>query len=189
MYVIYVRLQSIVLIPIWGLKNTVVSIISYSYGTGKRERILKTIRICLIATVTITLCGLLIFQLIPDTLLALFNAQGEVLKIGRVALRIVSFVFPFSGLTLILGAFSQALGNSRKTLLTSVVQLVIMLTLAIILSKIGTVTTVWFAFVITEVIVAGLAVMLMRTVYIGTICNIPQGRSEADHTKVIAEQL
>lgn len=177
---VYVRLQSIVLIPIWGLKNTVVSIISYNYGAGKRERILKTIRICLIATVAITLCGLLIFQLIPDTLLALFNAQGEVLKIGRVALRIVSFVFPFSGLTLILGAFFQALGNSRKTLLTSVVQLVIMLTSAMILSKIGTVNTVWFAFVITEVLVTLLAVILMKSVNSKTISRIPSNIVKTD---------
>ncbi len=176
----YVRLQSIVLIPIWGLKNTVVSIISYNYGAGKRERILKTIRICLIATVAITLGGLLIFQLIPDTLLALFNAQGEVLEIGRVALRIVSFVFPFSGLTLILGAFFQALGNSRKTLLTSVVQLVIMLTSAMILSRIGTVYTVWSAFVITEVLVAMLAVILMKAVNNKTISRIPSNIVKPD---------
>ena len=116
---------------------------------------------------------LLIFQFIPDRLLSLFNAEGEVLTIGRVALRIVSFVFPFSGLTLILGAFFQALGNSRKTLLTSVVQLVIMLTSAVILSKIGTVNTVWFAFVITEIIVAGLAVVLMKSVWNETIQKIP----------------
>ena len=167
-------------LPIWGLKNTVVSIISYNYGAGKRERILKTIRICLIATVAITLCGLLIFQLIPDTLLAVFNAQGEVLKIGRVALRIVSFVFPFSGLTLILGAFFQALGNSRKTLLISVVQLVIMLTSAMILSKIGTVYTVWFAFVITEVLVAILAVILMKAVNSKTISSIPSNIVKTD---------
>ena len=96
------------------------------------------------------------------------------LDIGRVALRIVSFVFPFSGLTLILGAFFQALGNSRKTLMNSIVQLVIMLTSAIILSKVGTVNTVWFAFVITEVLVAGLAVILMRAVYSRTIQNIPE---------------
>jgi len=172
-YVIYVRLQSIVLIPVWGLKNTVVSIISYNYGAQKRERIIRTIRICLIATIVITCIGLLIFQLIPDRLLSLFNAEGEVLTIGRVALRIVSFVFPFSGLTLILGAFFQALGNSRKTLLTSVVQLVIMLTSAVILSKIGTVNTVWFAFVITEIIVAGLAVVLMKSVRNETIQKIP----------------
>lgn len=85
----------------------------------------------------------------------------------------MSFVFPFSGLTLILGAFFQALGNSRKTLLTSVVQLVIMLTSAIILSKIGTINMVWFAFVITEVLVAALAFLLMKLVNSRTIQSIP----------------
>ena len=139
-----------------------------------------------IATAAITLFGLLIFQLIPDTLLALFNAQDEVLEIGRVALRIVSFVFPFSGITLILGAFFQALGNSRKTLLTSVVQLAVMLTSAIILSRVSTVNTVWFAFVITEVLVAALAILLMNLVYSRTICNIPQGRSENSATVLAA---
>ena len=114
------------------------------------------------------------------TILALFNAQGEVLEIGRVALRIVSFVFPFSGLTLILGAFFQALGNSRKTLLTSVVQLVIMLTSAMILSRIGTVYTVWSAFVITEVLVAMLAVILMKAVNNKTISRIPSNIVKPD---------
>ena len=160
------------LIPIWGLKNTVVSIISYNYGARKQERIKKTIRICLMATIAITLIGVLIFQLIPDQLLALFNAQGEVLEIGQVALRIVSFVFPFSGLTLILGAFFQALGNSRKTLVTSISQLIIMLATAIILSRIGTVYTVWFAFIITEVFVAGIAVSFMINVSTNTIQKI-----------------
>ena len=102
------------------------------------------------------------------------------LEIGRVALRIVSFVFPFSGLTLILGAFFQALGNSRKTLLTSVVQLVIMLTSAMILSKIGTVNTVWFAFVITEVLVTLLAVLLMKEMNSKTISRIPSNVVKTD---------
>ena len=131
-YVIYVRLQSIVLIPVWGLKNTVVSIISYNYGAGYKERIRKTIRICLRATVAITCAGLLVFQIFPRPLLALFHAEGDVLQIGLAALHIVSFVFPFSGVTLILGAFFQALGNSRKTLVTSISQLGLMLATAVI---------------------------------------------------------
>lgn len=179
-YVIYVRLQSIVLIPVWGLKNTVVSIISYNYGAGKRSRIIQTIRVCLVATVCLTLTGLLIFQLFPTALLSLFNAQGEVLAIGRVALRIVSFVFPFSGLTLILGAFFQALGRSRLTLITSVVQLCVMLTSAMLLAVVGTVNTVWFAFVITEVLVAALAVTFMGRVYTGTIRQIPDDADSRD---------
>ncbi|MDO4557244.1 MAG: MATE family efflux transporter, partial [Lachnospiraceae bacterium] len=171
-YVIYVRLQSIILIPIWGLKNTVVSIISYNFGAGKKKRIQETIRICLIATVVITCLGVVLFHIIPDQLLALFNAQGEVLSIGRVALRIVSFVFPFSGMILILGAFFQALGHSGMTLATSLSQLVIMLVSAMILARFGTVHTVWFAFVITEVIVSMLAICLMRKVSKTTINRI-----------------
>ena len=168
-YVIYVRLQSIVLIPIWGLKNTVVSIISYNFGAGLKERIKQTIHLCLTATILITLFGLLIFQLIPQSLLALFNASGEVLEIGTIALRIVSFVFPFSGLTLILGAFLQALGNSKKTLITSIAQLILMLISAAVLAHIGSVNTVWFAFIITEAVIACLAAFFMKNVYTSTL--------------------
>lgn len=163
-YVIYVRLQSIVLIPTWGLKNTVVSIISYNYGAGFKERIRKTIRICVIATLIIGFVGLLLFQSFPNQLLSLFNAQGDVLTIGRTALHVVSFVFPFSGITLLLGAFFQALGHSKMTLVTSLAQLCIMLASALVLSRIGTVYTVWYAFVITEVIVAAVSVCFMTRV-------------------------
>lgn len=172
-YVIYVRLQSMILIPVWGLKNTVVSIISYNFGAGKKERIQETIQICLKATIVITFIGLLIFQLIPGYLLAMFNAQGEVLSIGRVALRIVSFIFPFTGTTLILGAFFQALGHSKMTLITSIAQLAIMLISAIVLAHTGTVYTVWFSFVITEVLVVFLAIGFMINVSKHTINALP----------------
>ena len=70
----------------------------------------------------------------------------------------------------------------KETLLTSVVQLVIMLTSAIILSKIGTVNTVWFAFVITEILVAALAILLMKLVYSRTIQSIPtEGTKISNH--------
>ncbi len=168
-YVIYVRLQSIVLIPVWGLKNTVVSIISYNYGAGLKERIQETMKICMIATIVITLIGLAVFQLMPQALLGMFNAQGEVLDIGIRALRIVSFVFPFSGMTLLFGAFFQALGHSSKTLFTSVMQLCIMLASAFLLSRVGTVNTVWFAFIITEVIVAGISTLFLMVVSRSTL--------------------
>ncbi len=173
-YVIYVRLQSIVLIPVWGLKNTVVSIISYNYGAGYRARITETMKVCVVSAVTVALAGLAVLQLIPGTLLSLFNAQGEVLAIGMSALRIVSFVFPFSAVTLILGAFFQALGHSSKTLFTSILQLLIMLAAAFTLSRIGTVHTVWFAFIITEVTVAAIACILMVSVYRSTVAVIPE---------------
>ncbi len=178
-YVIYVRLQSIFLIPIWGLKNTVVSIISYNYGAGYRERIQQTIRVCLIATIAITCMGIAVFQIMPGALLALFNAGGEVLTIGRAALRIVSFTFPMMGLTLIIGAFFQALGHSKLTMVTSISEFMLMMISATILSRIGTVYTVWFAFIITEAIVATIAILFMRKVSRDTIGEIEELKGES----------
>ncbi len=171
-YVIYVRLQSIVLIPIWGLRNTVVSIISYNYGAGYKERIEKIIRVCLIATVWITCIGVILFQVLPAQLLGLFDASGEVLDIGMVALKIISFVFPFSGLTLILGSFFQALEKSMDTLIVSIIQCILMLVTAALLAHFGTVYTVWFAFIITEIIVAAIAGMFMIQVRKNVIAKI-----------------
>ena len=55
-------------------------------------------------------------------------------------------------------------------------------TSAIILSQIGTVNTVWFAFVITEVLVAALAILLMKLVYSRTIQSIPtEGTKISNH--------
>ena len=156
-----------------SVSTFVVSIISYNFGARKRERIKRTVRICLIATLLITLCGLLIFQLIPNLLLSLFNARGEVLSIGKSAPRIFSFVFPFSGTTLILGAYFQALGHSSKTLITALIQLGIMLTTALIFAHVGTVYTVWYSFVIIEVLVAAVAVIFMRVVWRNTIQCLP----------------
>ena len=72
-----------------------------------------------------------------------------------------------------MGAFFQALGNSIKTLFTSVVQCALMLATAVLLAHVGTVYTVWLTFVITEILVAGLAAFLMRGVSKNTIASIP----------------
>ena len=46
----------------------------------------------------------------------------------------------------------------------------------------GIINTVWFAFVITEVLVAALAIMLMKLVYSMTIQSIPtEGTKISNH--------
>ncbi|HAM68853.1 MAG TPA: hypothetical protein DCP68_04485 [Ruminococcus sp.] len=72
--------------------------------------------------------------------------------------------------------FVSRLGDNALTamsLATPISSLIACITSAMILSKIGTVNTVWFAFVITEVLVTMLAVILMRTVNNKTISRIP----------------
>ena len=40
---VYFKLQSFVILPVFGLNNSVVSIVSYNYGAGKIKRLLQTV--------------------------------------------------------------------------------------------------------------------------------------------------
>lgn len=151
-YGVYTRLQGFALMPVYGIRNTIVSILAYNYGAKQKERIYQSIRICMITSVVITVAVMFVFLLWPQGLLGLFDAQTQMLQIGTVALRVISFSIPVTGVTIILGAVLQSLNNSNKEFLISMERIVVLLISAWLLSLTGRLEIVWWAFVITEVI-------------------------------------
>ena len=79
---VYFKLQSFVFMPIFGMNNGMVPIISYNYGARKPERVKKTIRLAVFYAECIMLVGFCIFQFLPDKLLGLFAASDAMLAIG-----------------------------------------------------------------------------------------------------------
>jgi Na+-driven multidrug efflux pump len=101
--------------------------------------------------------GLLIFNLLPDLLLGMFNPSEEFLKIGRAALRIISLSFPIAAIGISLSACFQALGNGIYSTITSLCrQMFVLLPVAYLMSLTGQVNNVWWAYPIAE-IASGLA--------------------------------
>ena len=150
---IYFKLQSFVLMPLFGINNASISIIAYNYGARQPKRITGTLKRSLGAAMTIMLAGLAAFQLIPDVLLGFFNPSDTFLEIGRSALRIVSIHFPLAAVGISLGASFQAMGNGIYSTITSLMrQLVVLLPAAFLLSLTGDVHAVWWAFPIAEVV-------------------------------------
>ena len=150
---IYFKLQSFVLMPLFGINNASISILAYNYGARQPKRITGTLKRALGAAMTIMLLGLAAFQLIPDVLLGFFNPSDNFLTIGRSALRIVSIHFPLAAVGIVLGASFQALGNGIYSTITSLMrQLVVLLPAAFLLSLSGDVHMVWWAFPIAEVV-------------------------------------
>ncbi len=162
---VYFKLQSFILMPIFGLNNGMVPIIAYNYGAKQRERVIKTIRLSMICAVGYMLCGLAAFQIIPDQLLSIFNAGEEMLAIGRVALRTISISFVFAGFCIVTSCVCQALGKSVYSLLTSVGrQLLVLIPAAYLLSLSGNVDLVWWAFPIAEIVSLALSLTFMLRV-------------------------
>ena len=135
---VYFKLQSFIFMPIFGLNNGMIPIISYNYGAQNRLRIVKTIKLCVLYAVSVMGFGFLLFQIFPVQFLSFFNASEQMISIGVPALRIISISFLLAGYCIITSSTFQALGNGLMSLIVSVArQLVVLLPVAWLLSKTG----------------------------------------------------
>lgn len=158
----YYKIQSIIFMPVFGLNNAMVPIISYNYGARLHERVRRTIRTCIFIAVGIMSVGTLLFELVPGILLGLFSPSQEMLSVGTKAFRIIGTHFPVAGFCIVAGSVCQALGKPIYSLITSICrQLIVLLPAAYLLSLTGNVNAVWWAFPIAEVMSA-----IMSTVFI-----------------------
>lgn len=162
----YFKLQSFVFMPVFGLNNGMVPIVSYNYGARKRKRLVDTVKFSALLAVAIMLVGLVVIQLFPANILGLFEASPDMLAIGVPALRIISLCFVFAGFSIICSSTFQALGNGLLSMMISIVrQLLILLPAAFFLSLSGSVTAVWWAFPIAELASLALCVIFLRRIY------------------------
>lgn len=149
---VYFKLQSFIFMPVFGLNNGMIPIIAYNYGAGKRDRLLKAVKLSVIYATGIMCVGFLVFQLFPVQLFMLFEASETMLTIGVPALRIISFSFLLAGFCIIIGSVFQALGNGLYSMWVSLTrQLVVLLPVAWLLAKLGNVDYVWLSFPIAEI--------------------------------------
>lgn len=159
---VYFKLQSFIFMPVFGLNNGMVPIIAYNYGAGKKDRLIKTLKLSIIYAVGLMLLGVIIFQLFPAPLFALFDASETMLAIGIPALRIISLSFIFAGFCIVCGSLFQALGNGIYSMVVSIArQLLVLLPVAYLLSLSGKVEAVWWAFPIAEIVSLSLTVFFM----------------------------
>jgi len=159
----YFKLQSFIFMPIFGLNNGMVPIISYNYGAKNPARVKRTIKLTITVAISIMLVGFALFEFIPETLLSIFNASEEMLKIGPTALRIIGTHYLLAGFCIIAGSVCQAIGNPIHSLIVSVCrQLVVLLPTAWLMSLTGRIELIWLAFPIAETVSFTLSAIFLR---------------------------
>lgn len=159
---IYFKLQSFVFMPLFGLNSGLIPVIAYNYGAGKRKRMVTAIRFTTFLAIGIMAVGVVLFQLFPRQLFTLFDASDFMLEMGIPALRIISIHFPIAAICIVFGSAFQALGNGVYSLVVSLIrQLAVLLPAAYLLSLIGGVGYVWWAFPIAEIASLTVSVICM----------------------------
>lgn len=148
---IFLKLQSFVFMPISGLTQGAMPIMGFNYGAKNRSRLLETLRISLIISIIFGLLGNILFLLFPNQLLYLFNSSEQMLSTGRIALSVLSFSFIFMAVNNILCTLFQSVGNGMYSLIISLLrQIIIILPLSYLFSRIYGLNGVWITFIIAE---------------------------------------
>ncbi len=163
---VYFKLNSFIFMPVFGLNNGMVPIISYNYGARNKKRMTKTIKLSVIYAAAIMLIGIALFQFIPDVLLKFFDASDNMLEIGVPALRTISLSFAFAGVCIVLSSCFQALGHGLLSMFVSITrQLIVLLPSAYILAKIGGIHAVWWSYNIAEIFSLALSLIFYKRIY------------------------
>lgn len=152
-YIVYSRIQSFIVMPVWGVRNTIVSVIAYNMGANQKQRVRETIRVSLYTAVVIMLIGTLLFESVPTILLDAFSASDVMKEIGIPALRIIGITLVLNGMSVMFSGIFQSMNNSDKAFIGSVVQTAVTIAAAYLLSLTGNLMLVWLAFPIAEICV------------------------------------
>jgi Na+-driven multidrug efflux pump len=170
---VFFRLQSFVFMPIFGMNNAIIPIIAYNYGARHKDRITKTIKLSVIYAACIMFIGLLLFQLIPQKMLLLFNATPDMMAIGVPAFRIISAIFLFAGFCIVFISVLQAMGNAVQGLLIVCArQFLVLLPAAWLLSLSGSLDAVWLAFPIAEIVSLAACIFFIKRLFATKLRNL-----------------
>lgn len=160
---IYYKLQTFFFIPLLGLQQAIVPIISYHYGAAQLDKAKEILYAALKFSVVIMAVGTVIFWLFPAQLLCIFSTDAGILDIGCLALRIIAVSFLPAAVTLIVTVFFQGVNRPKTSIwMTIWRQIFLFVPLAWLFHYFG-LSFVWLTFPCTECIVAGMGMVWYRS--------------------------
>ena len=163
---VYGKMNKFILIIIYGFNYGMIPMIGYNYGAKKLKRVIEIIKYFLKISIIVTISGMLVLLIFPMQVLSIFEVSNDILQIGVPAFRILSLGFVFAGVTLVLSAVFQALGNATYSLIIALLRkIIIVLPIIYTLKEILGLNIVWWSFTIAEILTMIVAIILYKKVF------------------------
>jgi len=160
---IYFKLQTFIYLTANGVVQGIRPIIGYNYGAGEYARVRKIFQAALALTAGVMAVGMVICLTSADSLMALFTHNADTIQVGQTALRIISFGFIISSVSVIACGALEGLGKGLPSLVISLMRyIVIIIPAAFFLSRVFGAVGVWHAFWATEGMTAAVAFVIYK---------------------------
>lgn len=161
---VYFKLNSFAFMPVFAMSAGAMSIMGYNFGARNRKRLIDTLKYLILFVYCIMMVGFVLFQLIPDKMLLLFNASEDMLLIGVPALRTISYSFFGAAFCISVSTLFQAVGNGMYSLWMSLLrQILCLLPVAYLFSALWGLSAVWWCFPIAEVMSVAACILMFRS--------------------------
>lgn len=166
---IYYKIQQVALFSAFGLSNTVITILSFNYGMGSKQRSRDCIKYGIIDTAVTMLVITALFEITAHPLSQLFSLTGgsgeALVDVCARATRTASLGFVFMGFSVAVQGVLQALGYAVKPLVLSLLRLVVFVfpTAFFFVQSENVLNNLWWTFPIAEVLTAVFAYIFLNT--------------------------
>lgn len=163
-YGIMYKLQSFAFMPMFGISNALLAIVSFNFGAKKKARIKEAISLAMKASFAIVGLATILMWLFTNQIFDLFTATDEMRAIGVPMIRIVSLSLILSIPSVVgVGGIFQALGNWKFPIFQSFLrQVIILLPIFYLFSKTGNLSFAWWSFVVSELLNGIICVIYIR---------------------------
>ena len=157
---IYYKLQTFIYLTANGIVQGIRPLVSYNYGAGRNDRVRSIHKTALFLGLVIMAVGTGLCMIIPDRIIGLFTHSPETARAGALALRIISCGFIVSTVSVMTSGTFEGLGKGLPSLIISLIRYIAIIPIAFVLSLLFGAVGVWHAFWVTELIAAGVSVVL-----------------------------
>lgn len=158
----YYQLQTFFFIPLMGLQQVIVPVLSFNHSAGAEGRVRETLRWAVGISEAVMAMATAVFLLAPQALLRIFSASPSILETGVPALRIICLSFMPAGVAMMLTVFFQGTGQSGQSLFVTVLRQVVLLVPLAWAFHFAGLTYVWLTFPVTEVLSVLCALVFYR---------------------------
>ncbi len=145
-----------------GVNQGMQPIAGYNYGAQKLDRLLRVLKIAMIAATCVTTSGFLVAELCPELCVSLFTTDADLSRMSVDAFRVMMAAMPIVGYQMVITNFFQSIGMAKISILLSLSrQLLLLLPLLVILPPLLGVTGVWMSMPLSDALSALLAGLMM----------------------------
>lgn len=147
------RLMIFFILPAIAMSISFQTIAGYNYGAKKYDRVLKTIKVGVTASLCYGLAVSAVMLLIPDQIIGIFT-QDQALLATTAGIAFWSFLlFPLSNAHSVISSLFQALGKARQAIFLSSLRIYLVLIPALfILPRIYGIQGIWYSFPLADAV-------------------------------------